>query len=119
QDLGTLGGVHAFATGINDHGDIVGSSTVLGDNTWHPFLYRKGVMVDLGTFGGTHAFAFAINNKRQVVIAHEDPSGDRLAIYDDGDFRIVGSLGWTFGQAINEAGHVAGVCEGVVEPGQH
>jgi probable HAF family extracellular repeat protein len=120
QFFGTLGGSHAVAYGINDHGDIVGASTLAGDNTWHPFLFRKGTMVDLGVFGGRDAFALALNNKRQVVIEHQDATGNRLAIYDDGDFRIIGKIGgWTTGQAINEAGHVVGECEGVVEPGQH
>src|SRR5438477_12192820 len=30
QCLGTLGGSHAVAYGVNDHGDIVGASTLLG-----------------------------------------------------------------------------------------
>jgi probable HAF family extracellular repeat protein len=119
QDLGTLGGVHAFATAINDHGDIVGASTLVGDTIWHPFLYRKGVMVDLGASGGD-AYAYAINNKRQVVMELQDESGNGLAINDDGDLRIIGAIGaWTTGLAINESGHVVGVCEGVVEPGGH
>jgi len=120
QYLGSLGGSSAVAYGINDHGDIVGASTLAGDNTWHPFLYRKGTMVDLGVFGGRDAFAFAINNKRQVVIEHQDETGNRLAVYEDGDFRIIGKIGnWTTGQAINQAEHIVGECEGVVEPGQH
>src|SRR5262245_7134863 len=46
QDLGTLGGSAAAAYSINDHGDIVGASLLAGTNTWHPFLYRKGKMID-------------------------------------------------------------------------
>ena len=120
RDLGNLGGSHAFAYGINDLGDVVGAATVPGDNNWHAFLYRSGVMIDLGVFGGRDTFAFAINNRRQIVIEYQDSSANQLAIYHRGHFRIIGSIGgWTSGEAINEAGHVVGVCQGEVEPGQH
>ena len=113
RELGTLGGGLAAPYGINDHGDIVGASTVAGEGRWHPFLYQKGNMVDLGVFGGTDAFALAINNKRQVALDLQDESGHRLAIYDHGQLKIVGTLGnWTPKLAINEAGHVVGETEG-------
>jgi probable HAF family extracellular repeat protein len=67
QDLGTLGGAHSFGWGINDSGQVVGSSaTATGE--MHAFLWTDGVMQDLGTFlGGYYSSALGINNSGQVV----------------------------------------------------
>ena len=37
-DLGTLGGSHSYAYGINDRGQVVGFSYTSGDTTGHAFL---------------------------------------------------------------------------------
>ena len=65
-DLGTLGGCCSFAEGINDHGEVVGSSDV-GESISHAFLWRRGHMSDLGTLGELGSVATDINNRRQVV----------------------------------------------------
>jgi len=68
-DLGTLGGSVSFAYGVNDQGDAVGDSSLLGDFSSHAFLWREGKMIDLGTLTDAHdiSIAFAINNSGQVV----------------------------------------------------
>ena len=50
-DLGTFGGTHSNARGINNYGQIVGdSNTACGAR--HAFLWENGTMSDLGTLGG-------------------------------------------------------------------
>jgi probable HAF family extracellular repeat protein len=51
-DLGTLGGTEARAYGINDAGQVVGTSYPAGSTVWHAFLYTgtpgvDGHMIDL------------------------------------------------------------------------
>ena len=49
-DIGTLGGQVSFATGINSSGDVVGWSTLAGDDAWSYFLYTNDTgMVDLNS----------------------------------------------------------------------
>lgn len=66
-DLGTLGGVGyeyigSEATGVNDSGQVVGSSYV-PDGTFYGFLYSGGTMSDLGTLpGGSESVATGIND---------------------------------------------------------
>ena len=66
-DLGSFGGTFATATGINNSGQIVGYSDLVGNTAEHAFLYSGGVISDLGTLGGTNSTAFGINNKGQAV----------------------------------------------------
>src|ERR1700726_1581743 len=69
-DLGTLGGTFSQALGINDKSEVVGFSSLPGDNVVHAFLWRKGVMIDLGTLSGTDATrnsrAFSINESGEI-----------------------------------------------------
>ena len=65
-DLGTLGGYSSSASGINNAGQIVGTSnTSTGES--HAFLYSDGQMQDLGTLGGPSSYGGSINNAGQVV----------------------------------------------------
>src|ERR1700761_4934396 len=56
-DLGTLGGTNSNGNGINSIGQVVGSSTLSGDQYTHGFLYSNGAMKDIGTLGGNKSDA--------------------------------------------------------------
>src|SRR5438309_2396313 len=63
-DLGTLGGIfETVAFGINDLGQVVGSSfTGAPSGELHAFLWQNGAMMDLGTLGGPVSEALGIND---------------------------------------------------------
>jgi len=73
-DLHSLGGTLAFPGGffapaptLNNRGQVVGTSTLKGDQTWHPFLWERGVLKDLGTLGGNNGEAFFVSESGDVV----------------------------------------------------
>jgi probable HAF family extracellular repeat protein len=89
-DLGTIVGTtgsqvlpFSSASGINQIGEIVGTSTYntppLDGQLYHPFLYANNHMYDLGTnpsFGSDDGGAVAINDHGQVAGFAQDLGGD-------------------------------------------
>ena len=83
-DLGTLGGPHATARGVNARGEIVGESdTAEKLYCWdeggercayrvHAFVWADGVMHDLGETG-LYSFATAINDQGDIVGSAQRP----------------------------------------------
>jgi probable HAF family extracellular repeat protein len=66
QDLGTIpGGNGSLALGLNDRGDLVGTSTIERDP--RAFLYSNGTMVQLPTPGLAPAWAEGVNDAGLVV----------------------------------------------------
>jgi probable HAF family extracellular repeat protein len=66
-DLGNLGGdgkaFGIFATGLNDYGQVVGTSDTVGDKSFHAFLWQQGHITDLGTLkGDSYSHGTAIGN---------------------------------------------------------
>lgn len=104
-DLGTLGGDYSEAVGINNAGQIVGSSFLpFGpSNSERAFIYSNGQMTDLNDLidpglGITLARAYAINNVGQIV--GEDYNGDAVLLTpvpepDTVALMAFGLIGWT------------------------
>ena len=116
QGLGTLGGATSSARGLNDRGQIVGSSQIGDGPDAHAFLYSDGAMQDLGTLGGFNSVATGINNRGQIVGSSQfiriAETSSRGFIYSNGVMRDIGLLdrvkGSTAANAINDEGVVAG-----------
>lgn len=67
-DLGTLGGTSGVAFAMNNRGQVVGASNLVGDNGGHAFLWdRKRGMQDLGTLGGNTGGALSINDAGDIA----------------------------------------------------
>ena len=115
-DLGSLNGGFSIANGINDSGDIVGSSPVNGAP--HAFLVTAGNMTDLGTLpGGSSSIAYAINNQGKIVGYSSTPnSGQHAFVLANGTMTDLGALnnfgvqggGISVAFAINNKGQIAG-----------
>ncbi|MBV8344790.1 MAG: hypothetical protein JO190_07330 [Candidatus Eremiobacteraeota bacterium] len=74
QNLGSLGGRGCCQgpTLNNDIGWVDGESNLPGNKTYHPFLWRNGVMLDLGTLGGPHANVGGMNDHGIVTVGGSD-----------------------------------------------
>ncbi len=115
-DLGTIGGSISYATGINDSGQVVGSSYVNFKNgIYHAFIWTASTgLQDLGTLGGENSYAHAVNNSGQVVgcadvsTSNEVPGHAFLWTATTGmqDLGTIGNGSCAFG--INDVGQVVG-----------
>ena len=109
-DLGTLGGANAFASAINDGGQIVGAADNPSGQS-RAYLYSDGMMLDLGTLGGTVSNANGINNRGEIVGRSLLANGAiRGFLYKDGVMHDLGTLGGASSVAfdINDRGEVVG-----------
>lgn len=96
-DIGTLGGLSAFAEGMNNRGDLVGYSFRSKDFTPHAFVWsrRHGMreLKDLSTSSGS--FASAINDRGEIAGTSRTQDGDYHAVVwrrNDGRPRDLGTL---------------------------
>lgn len=113
--LGTLGGHTSVAYGINNAGQVTGTSYTGAGTTLHAFLFSGGAMQDLGTLGGSMAIAYAINAAGQVAgTSYNGSQVQRAFLQEAGTWQDLGVLGdplssLTSGAAdINAAGQVVG-----------
>jgi probable HAF family extracellular repeat protein len=66
-DLGTLDGLEATATGINNAGEVVGYSTN-GAGWWNAFVWSNGTLTNLATLpSGIQSGAYGINDSGEIV----------------------------------------------------
>jgi probable HAF family extracellular repeat protein len=89
-DLGNLGGdgkaFGIFATGLNNHGQVVGASDTTGDASFHAFLWQQDHITDLGTLkGDANSLGLAISNDGLVLGASLDANfNPRAALWRNG-----------------------------------
>ncbi len=119
-NLGTLGGIGSRGNGINELGQVVGSSSTTDGQT-HAFRTAPNSVInsatdDLGTLGGSFSAAIDINNLGQVVGDSTTTDGETHAFRTAANSDInaetddLGTLGGNFStaKAINELGQVVG-----------
>lgn len=125
-DLGALytspsGLSFSAGSGINDAGDVAGSTWVNSTEPPHAFVYSNGVMTDLGTGYGTGSRSNAtdLNDSGLVVGVHgaSQQSPKRAAVWQNGVIQDIGTLGGSSSapysteseaNAVNDAGYVVG-----------
>ena len=110
-DIGTLGGVFAFADEMNSVGQVVGRADLRGDGAMHAFLWSRGKMTDLGTIGDAVSAPSGINDLGAVVgfLVGADRIGGFL--WRNGVMTDLGTLPGTtctFPHHINNKGQVVG-----------
>ncbi len=113
QNLGTLGGDLSQAHGINNSGQIVGSSTTANNTSTHAFLWSNGSMQDIGSLGGSTSQANGINASGDVVgwSYTANDAAQHAFFYSNGGLQDLGTLGsgstsQAFG--INAGGQIVG-----------
>ena len=122
-DLGTLGGTSSAGNGINNLGQVVGSSGTTDGQT-RAFRTAPNSVInpatdDLGTLGGSSSTANDINDLGQVVGSSTTASGETRAFLTGANSAInaatdaLGTLGGNFSAAfsINNSGFVVGNSE--------
>jgi probable HAF family extracellular repeat protein len=106
-ELGTLGGTHQWAYGVNNAGQVVGKASNPDDTRWQPFFWQDGTMIALD---GPWGEARDINDAGQLV-GYTAPGGlARASLWQDGAMTDLGTpVGHhSFANGINNAGQVVG-----------
>ena len=139
HDLGTFGGTiwdYSRGGGINNAGQVVGSSGSALNDEGRAFLYTGtpgsgGAMVDLGTLGGTNSGVSAINDAGQMagtsdIAVWPGDVAEHAFLYigtpgSGGAMVDLGTLGGTNSgvSAINDAGQMAGSSDIAGDVGRH
>ena len=98
-DIGTLGGTYGTlgtegVGGLNNRGQVAGTSNLAGDQTCHAFLWERGSLLDLGTLGGTFSTAGWIDDSGEVVGAATTDADATLRAFrwKNGHMTNLGSL---------------------------
>jgi probable HAF family extracellular repeat protein len=118
-DLGTLGGTHAQAWGVNDSGYVTGNAEVTKSEATHAFVWHsKTGMLDLGTLAGEFSYGMFISANNHIVgysTINEENDRVHAFLYDGSTMLDLGSLGGasmesdrSFALGVNAADEVVG-----------
>ncbi|MEQ8766501.1 MAG: hypothetical protein RL885_21485 [Planctomycetota bacterium] len=117
-DLGVLPtGRDSWAYGLNDQGQVVGTSTVGGTSTTHAFLWQNGVLTDLGVLPcGQQSWAVDINEAGLIAGDSEvcfSLSPGRRIFTSDGSTLTDLQFGQTrtYARDIDEQGRIVGTID--------
>ena len=108
------GDTDGLATGINNLGEVVGTSGSCTNINLHGLLWRNGTFTDLGSLGGSLFTLPQIINNRSQVVGYSNLPGDTIFhafLWQTGVMTDLGTLaGDSFSAAfsINEKGQVVG-----------
>jgi probable HAF family extracellular repeat protein len=125
-DLRTLGGTIAYATWLNDRGQVIGDSNLAGDKYSHGFLWDRGRLRDLRppANGGNYSWVYWINELGDVV-GGATLSGDELndaMLWRFGKPIDLGAIGedvCSEATGMNDLGQIVGIsneCSGPWDP---
>jgi probable HAF family extracellular repeat protein len=107
----TFGGTDVNPFYLNNQGQAVGNATLPGDQTYHPFLWQDGILMDLGTLGGNNGYAIWVNEIGEVVGTADVPGSQHrdAFLWKDGIITDLGNFGLSsLGFNINSKGQVVG-----------
>jgi probable HAF family extracellular repeat protein len=106
----TFGGTCSSANGLSDSGHVVGSACLVGDSTFHAFLYRNRHLIDMHTFGDVNSSAGHVNRNDQVVGGFVQNGSVHSFFWEKKKAVDLGFLGGseTFGFGLNDSGVVTG-----------
>jgi probable HAF family extracellular repeat protein len=112
-DLGSLGGTISWAWWVNESGQVLGRSTLAGDQADQGFVWERGVMTEL-SLGGSYGNVLWNNNAGDVVgwssLSDFSLPFDAF-LWSHGQLRDIGTLPGTdcaFPWAINASKQVVG-----------
>ena len=114
-DLGGLGGTYGTAFWLNNRGQVVGISNLVGDKAYHGFSWEGGVMTDVGTLGGAVSQAYCVNEKGKVVgfsLLSDNQTAHAFLWHNNGamtDLGVAPGYAESVGFGINASGQVVGV----------
>jgi probable HAF family extracellular repeat protein len=79
RDLGALAnGTRATASGMNNRGQVAGTSNLADDFTFHAFLWDKAKLADFGTLGGDFVEVIGLNEAGEIVGQAQLPNTQKI-----------------------------------------